>query len=95
MHIDVYLAYIALPWQDISGYVVKVLSKIISKPLVNVLSDRSIFLAWLQECIISAKFIPETCSVFSRLIEKLTTKQLRWSENSFIKVFKNYINYLE
>ena len=77
MHIDVYLAYIGLPWQDVSGYVVKVLSKIISKTLVNVLSDGSIFLAWLQECIISAKFILEMYSVFSRLIENLTTRQLR------------------
>lgn len=37
----------------------------------------------------------EMYSVFSRLIENLTTREFKWSENSFAKVFEHYINYLE
>jgi len=46
VHFGVYLAYIGLPRPDIIVYVAKVYSKTLSKPLVNVLSDRSIFLVW-------------------------------------------------
>lgn len=90
MHIDVHLAYIALPRQNISGFVIKLLSKIISKPLVNMLSDRSNFLVSLQERIISAKFILEMYSVFPKLIENLIATEFRWSENPIAKVFKHY-----